>query len=322
MILLEFCIGRPSPSALATRLGGHFDRDLETTIPQNVAFEMTFADFFQAATGNAPYGYQCRLACADDARSDKPTTLAAGCECRSRLINIPTGLGKTATVVLAWLWNRVVPFLDSQASLTSSAQWPRRLIYCLPMRALVEQTEREITKWLRNLSKNAGELGLVSDAKRELEWLAAHSPVILMGGEELTAEKRDWHNWPEKPAILVGTQDMLLSRALNRGYGMSRYRWPMHFGLLNNDALWVMDETQLMGVGVETSAQLDAFRARFDTFGTCATWWMSATLDSTRLATVDQQPLEGWRTICLEQGDLSRDDVKERVGAKRGSRRV
>ena len=40
---------------------------------------------------------------------------------------------------------------------------------------------------------------------------------------------------PKRPAILIGTQDMLLSRALNRGYGMSRYRWPMHFGLLNND---------------------------------------------------------------------------------------
>jgi hypothetical protein len=48
---------------------------------------------------------------------------------------------------------------------------------------------------------------------------------------------------------------MLLSRALNRGYGMSRYRWPMHFGLLNNDCLWVMDEVQLMGSGLTTSLQ-------------------------------------------------------------------
>lgn len=48
-----------------------------------------------------------------------------------------------------------------------------------------------------------------------------------MGGEETDL---DWDVWPEKPAILIGTQDMLLSRALNRGYGMNRYRWPMHFG--------------------------------------------------------------------------------------------
>ena len=79
-----------------------------------------------------------------------------------------------------------------------------------------------------------------------------------MGGED----DGEWDIYPEHQAIIIGTQDMLLSRALNRGYGMSRYRWPIHFGLLNNEALWVMDETQLMGVGVETSAQLDAFRER------------------------------------------------------------
>jgi hypothetical protein len=61
---------------------------------------------------------------------------------------------------------------------------------------------------------------------------------------------------------LIGTQEMLLSRALNRGYGMSRARWPIHFGLLNNDCLWVMDETQLMGSGLWTSvSSFGALRA-------------------------------------------------------------
>ena len=73
-----------------------------------------------------------------------------------------------------------------------------------------------------------------------LIWLADDSPIVLMGGEEPDECRRDWDLHPEKPAILVGTQDMLISRALNRGYGMSRYRWPMHFGLLNTDCLWVL----------------------------------------------------------------------------------
>ena len=70
---------------------------------------MSFADFFQAATGigAGPYDYQCRLACGDDARAGKAETLTKGTPCPSRLIDIPTGLGKTAAVVLAWLWNRV-----------------------------------------------------------------------------------------------------------------------------------------------------------------------------------------------------------------------
>ena len=53
--------------------------------------------------------------------------------------------------------------------------------------------------------------------------------------------------------VIVGTQDQLLSRALNRGYSMSRFRWPVHFGLLDNDCLWVMDEIQLMGCIIRKS---------------------------------------------------------------------
>src|SRR6185312_11256795 len=92
----------------------------------------------------------------------------------------------------------------------------------------------------------------------------------------------DWHLEPEADAVLIGTQDMLLSRALNRGYGSGRARWPMEHGLLNVDCLWVMDEIQLMDVGLATSAQLQAF-ANTDEHDDKLprprrTWWMSATL--------------------------------------------
>jgi CRISPR-associated endonuclease Cas3-HD len=134
---------------------------------------------------------------------------------------------------------------------------------------------------------------------------------VLMGGEE----KTDWDLYPEYDAILIGTQDMLLSRALNRGYGMSRYRWPMHFGLLNNDCLWVLDETQLMGVSVETSAQLDGFRGPSDR---CCTWWMSATLDRGQLNTVDhREPLSGWPSIVLGENDRQSSPVRKRLEARK-----
>jgi CRISPR-associated endonuclease/helicase Cas3 len=233
--------------------------------------EMTFVEFFQTATGNAPYEYQRKLACGErDGRGDKEW-LSGGTNCASRLISIPTGLGKTAAVTLAWLWNRVKLGNDT---------WPRRLVYCLPMRTLVEQTRDEIERWL-------GELAKEHPNNMDFQGLIAHSPVILMGGEENDAARRDWDIHPEDPAILIGTQDMLLSRALNRGYGMSRARWPMHFGLLNNDALWVMDETQLMDVGLATSAQLQAFRNddQKQTIYPARTWWMSATLQPDWLKT-------------------------------------
>jgi CRISPR-associated endonuclease/helicase Cas3 len=262
---------------------------------------MIFEHLFETATGHAPYDYQRRLAGGD-----------AGRPCTSQLIHVPTGLGKTAAVVLAWLWHRVAPSLNSQPA-TLSQPWPRRLVYCLPMRTLVEQTRDNVANWLENLAKAYPD-------NPELKWLAEHSPVVLMGGEELEPAKRGWDLYPERPCILVGTQDMLLSRALNRGYGMSRYRWPMHFGLLNNDALWVLDETQLMGVGVETSAQLDGFRhkAANSVVGACPTWWMSATLDAHRLATVDHpQPDKGWPTIRLEPADRQQPEVRDRLQARK-----
>lgn len=241
----------------------------------------SFLDFFKAATGKSePYVYQESL---------------ASLPCKSRLISVPTGLGKTAAAILAWLWNRQQPNSD----------WPRRLVYCLPMRTLVEQTRAEAENWLTahgllwdGKSPHTGKVGL----------------HILMGGEE----PEQWDLYPEADAILIGTQDMLLSRALNRGYGMSRYRWPMHFGLLNNDCLWVMDETQLMGVGVETSAQLDGFRhlAQWLFHGSSPTWWMSATLEDARFATVDHSPPSGgWPRLNLEDADRSLLQVQKRLGA-------
>jgi CRISPR-associated endonuclease/helicase Cas3 len=116
--------------------------------------------------------------------------------------------------------------------------------------------------------------------------------VILMGGEDEERSKADWDLWPEKPCILIGTQDMFRSRSLNRGYGMSRYRWPMHFGLLNNDCLWVMDEVQLMCPGLWTSGQLDWMRhERFKAQVPCWTWWMSATNSDGFLSTPDRNQL-------------------------------
>jgi CRISPR-associated endonuclease/helicase Cas3 len=236
---------------------------------------LQFDTFFRTATGNTPYSYQSRLA-GDD----------SGIPCRSQLINVPTGLGKTAAVVLAWIWNRAH---------LQNAKWPRRLVYCLPMRTLVEQTREEVWKWLK-----AHDLDWDEKPESRTGKVGVH---ILMGGED----DGEWDIYPEENAILIGTQDMLLSRALNRGYGTSRYRWPMQFGLLNNDCLWVMDETQLMGPGLWTSGQLDWMRnQRFGVMKPCATWWMSATNSLVFLDTPDRRKEEVALPPVIEVGDDER----------------
>jgi CRISPR-associated endonuclease/helicase Cas3 len=158
------------------------------------------------------------------------------------------------------------------------------------MRTLVEQTRKNVHIWLERLHD---EYGKTDSEENGLGWLATHSPVILMGGEDAG----EWDLFPEHEAILIGTQDMLLSRALNRGYGMSRYRWPIHFGLLNNDCLWVMDEVQLMGPGLTTACQLEALRGTpsGESFpkglgsipAESVTWYLSATTNAEYLRTRD-----------------------------------
>jgi CRISPR-associated endonuclease/helicase Cas3 len=232
-----------------------------------------FSDFFERTTSKAPYEYQRYLA-----EQSWPEVLIA-----------PTGLGKTAAVVLGWLWRRhVAPELT-----------PRRLIYCLPMRTLVEQTKRNVCAWLASLPT----AGFDENLPRPDD---VH---VLMGGTDRADEPR-WYELPERSAILIGTQDMLISRALMRGYGAPRTRWPMEFALVHNDAHWVFDEVQLMGAALPTSCQLQAFRASLDLAHDSGSLWISATLDPYWLHTVD---FGGPRKVLRVPDDFREDASSERV---------
>ena len=196
--------------------GGEGCGDCDVTRP-------SFDQLFQQATLNeSPLPYQYRLALADPF----PT-----------LVDVPTGLGKTAAAILAWVWRRQFA-VDAVRR-----QTPRRLVYCLPMRVLVEQTFNEAVRWLDRLGLLAGdahwdERGVDTLPTKEARLSRSHpgadadtgprrklppfvggpartaigsaTPVavhLLLGGEEAS----DWALWPERDAILIGTQDMLLS---------------------------------------------------------------------------------------------------------------
>ncbi len=257
-----------------------------------------FREYFERITENAtPYPWQVQL--------------GADAACRDRTIRIPTGFGKTAGVVVAWLHHRVARQDDA---------WPRRLVFCLPMRTLVEQTEDVVKGWIERARAD----------------VALH---VLMGGVKATR----WVEDLDRPAILIGTQDMLLSRALNRGYAAGRGLWPMEYGLLHHDALWVLDEVQLMDVGLATSAQMAAFRAQDDSNCRASnrpahTWWMSATLQRRWLATIDHPTLAeaplaigaderkgglfDVRKALVREADVANDDKVDRIAASVRERHV
>jgi len=227
-----------------------------------------FTELTQRAAGVTPFPYQVRIA-----EEGLPEVLFA-----------PTGSGKTMAVVLGWLYRR--RFYPDPGVRAATPRW---LVLTFPMRVLVEQVQDQVARWLANLGL-AGEVGL----------------HVAVGGHPGRA--RSWRARPEDDAVLVGTLDMLLSRALNRGYGDSRFLWPVDFGLLHNGTHWVFDEVQLMGDALATTRQLQGLRDQLGTLLPTASTWMSATLDLEGLWTVDRrgigQSLQP--TEADYQGPLSR----------------
>lgn len=208
------------------------------------------------------------------------------------VLPIPTGLGKTEGSVLAWAWRKIWLKRDE----------PLHLVYCLPMRVLVHQTVERLTGCFARLKSNLS---------------FQEVPVYQLMGGAIDAE---WACWPDHPWVLVGTQDQLLSRALNRGYGISRFEWPIHSGLLNQDCQWIVDEVQLMGPGLWTTAQLDWMRRkRFPALKPCRTTWMSATLGVQFLQTTDRKNNGCDEAEPFDPGLES--DSNEELGRRRAARR-
>ena len=144
-----------------------------------------------------------------------------------------TGSGETG-LILAWLWRRL------HGPDPVRAATPRRLTWALPQGSLLEPVAAEIRGWLANLDLT--------------EHVALHVAAGARG-----ENVGDWREDAHQPAIVVGTVDMLLSKALNRAYGVSRPMWPIDFALSVNGAHWVVDDARLCPQSVTTLQQVARF---------------------------------------------------------------
>src|SRR5215813_12718823 len=175
------------------------------------------------------------------------------------VVTAPTGTGKTG-MILAWLWRRLYG--------PHPAQTPRRLVYALPQPSLADQVAGEARRWLANL-------GLIEN-------VALH---VVMGGRGET--RGEWRENMHLPAIVVGTVDSLVSKALNRGYGIGRVIFPIDFALVTNGAHWVIDEIQLCPESTTTLRQLAAFAKTYGTAEPFGLTCMSASVPDGLLGTAD-----------------------------------
>lgn len=171
---------------------------------------------FKTLTGFSPLSWQSRLFSEYFEKGMLPAA-----------VDIPTGLGKTAVMAL-WLIARA-----------RGAQLPRRLVYVVDRRAVVDQA----TEFAESLRARV-DSPEAADLKKALELGDRSLPISTLRGQH--ADNREWLEDPGKTAIIVGTVDMIGSRLLFSGYGVSRKTRSYHAGLLGADTLVVLDESHLV----------------------------------------------------------------------------
>lgn len=180
-----------------------------------------FADLFALVTGRPePFPWQAALYERLRAR-DIPAAL-----------DIPTGLGKTSVIAI-WLIARAL-----------GAPVPRRLVYVVDRRAVVDQASAEAEAIAGRIGGD-GEPSAVGDDVRADLGLSRGEALRIATLRGQFAANRLWFTDPGAAAIVVGTVDMIGSRLLFGGYGVSRKMRPVHAGLLACDTLVVLDEAHL-----------------------------------------------------------------------------
>lgn len=173
---------------------------------------MTIAEFravFERCTGRVPLSWQTRMYrehFAPDAEKHVPG-----------VIDLPTGLGKTMVMAI-WLIARAV-----------NKRLPRRLIYVVDRRTVVDQAT--------DLA-----MALQTQAATSLQEFGPLAVSTLRGQ---LADNREWSRDPSRPAIIIGTVDLIGSALLFSGYRSSFKRRPLEAGLLGQDSLLVLDEAHL-----------------------------------------------------------------------------
>jgi len=189
--------------------------------------EREFKKHFEVLTGNKPFPWQIELFMRFIADREESIPCMA---------NLPTGLGKTS-VIAVWLL----------ALAKRPKRMPRRLVYVVNRRTVVDQTTREA----ENL-KTAVENGKLSGIDR----LA----ISTLRGQ--FADNQEWSADPSRPAVICGTVDMIGSRLLFGGYRIGFKSRPLHAGFLGQDALLVHDEAHLEPAFQELVTSIEAEQRR------------------------------------------------------------
>ena len=238
-----------------------------------------FGEAFTSLTGNPPFPWQ-RVLYDKFAAGDFPDSCS-----------LPTGLGKTSIIAI-WL----IALSGARSSV------PRRLVYVVNRRTVVDQSSREAEKVRERLRR----VTPLSSALRQMCAVppdAEEPPLAISTLRGEFADNREWSADPARPAIIVGTVDMIGSRLLFGGYGVGFKAKPLHAGFLGQDVLLVHDEAHLEPAFQALLTAIQVEQKRCDEFGTFRVMALSATSRG------------GDRVFGLTPEDHKQPEVRKRISA-------
>ncbi|NLE39600.1 MAG: type I-U CRISPR-associated helicase/endonuclease Cas3, partial [Pirellulaceae bacterium] len=259
---------------------------------------------FEALTDNKPFPWQRKLY----------ARLLAGEIPDS--CDIPTGLGKTAVIPI-WLI----------ALANAPAKVARRLVYIVNRRTVVDQATAMVERIRQRLTDpdhddwRKHEEALRSLNEKLMGLAATDGPplaVSTLRGQ--FADNAEWRADPARPAVVVGTIDMIGSRLLFSGYRCGFKSRPLHAGFLGQDSLVVHDEAHLE-LPFQTlleSIENEQRRGRFPDFLPMRVMALSATSRGGANGTSEEEPKA--KPLGLTDADRKNPVVKKRIHAKKGVR--
>jgi CRISPR-associated endonuclease/helicase Cas3 len=197
-----------------------------------------FKNCFKWLTGNEPFEWQERLF-QKFLNSDLPNAC-----------DVPTGLGKTSVMTI-WLIALGCLLKEKDRKI------PLRLVYVVDRRVIVDQATDEakmlLDKLTQAISDTSNPLHSLAETFREASMKGNESLIALSTLRGQKADNREWCLDPSRPAIIIGTVDMIGSRLLFSGYGkVGINHRSLQAGLLGQDTLVVLDEAHLSPIFVST----------------------------------------------------------------------
>ena len=247
-----------------------------------------FGPWMKAVHGHSPFPWQTRLL--SQVRETGWT----------KTLHIPTGAGKTGAIDVA-LFALALELSEK----SGKRRMPLRVVCAGDRRIVADGALARAERIAEALQRR--QTPVVAEVAEALLSLGTDRPLHTALVQDGMYREDCWARQPNQPAVVCSTIDQIGSRLFHRGYGTSPTSWPIHAGLLGNDALLLIDEAHCSQAFVQTLGKFEQLRER--EAATSGLPWAATAMTSA--------PSESKDAFTIGREDLEHPVLRKRLSASR-----